>query len=57
MAKNNLDYEIHVYPEGVHGLSTGHRDINLQLSDEAARTARWVDDCACFFRRYTVEKF
>ena len=57
MAKNNLDYEIHIYPEGAHGLSTGHRNINLQLSDEAARTARWVDDCACFFRRYTMEKF
>ena len=57
MAKNGLDYEIHVYPEGVHGLSTGHRDINLQLSEEAARTARWVDDCAYFFRRYSVEKF
>lgn len=57
MAKNGLDYEIHVYPEGAHGLSTGHLDINIQLSEEAARTARWVDDCAYFFRRYSVAKF
>ena len=57
MAKNGIEYEVHVYPEGVHGLSTGHRDINMTLTDEAARTARWVCDCACFFRRYTVEKF
>ena len=57
MAKNGIDYEVHIYPEGGHGLATGRLDVNMQLNDETARTARWVDDCACFFRRYTVEKY
>ena len=57
MAKNGIAYEVHIYPEGAHGLSTGRLDVNMQLNDETVRTARWVDDCACFFRRYTVEKY
>ena len=57
MAKNKIDYEVHIYPEGPHGLSTGRYNVNGQLTAEAMRTARWVDDCACFFRRYTVEKY
>lgn len=57
MAKKGLDYEIHVYPEGEHGLSTARLTVNPQLSEQEMRTARWVDDCARFFRRYTVEKF
>lgn len=57
LANKNIDYELHVYPEGVHGLSTATAEINANYTPSMAQVARWVDDCAAFFRRYIVEKF
>ncbi len=56
LADKGIDYELHVYPKGVHGLSVGHYEVN-PVSDEAKRISAWVDDCATFFRMYTVEKY
>lgn len=57
MARNNRPYEVHVYPEGIHGLSACNMEI-CQDGDEGTKNmARWMDDCAAFFRRFTVEKF
>ena len=57
MARNNRPYEVHVYPEGIHGLSACNMEI-CQDGDVTTKTmARWMDDCAAFFRRYTEEKF
>ena len=56
LADKGIDYELHVYPKGVHGLSVGHYEVN-PVSDEAKRVSVWVDDCATFFRMYTSEKF
>ena len=57
LAKQGIDYEIHVYPDGPHGLSTGNLDVNFSLTAQQQRTKRWVDDCAQFLHRYTVEVF
>lgn len=57
LADKGIAYEIHVYPEGEHGLATGRLDVNASLTDVKKRVSRWVDDCAEFFRMFTVEKF
>ena len=56
MADNELDYELHIYPHGRHGLATGNLDINPE-GPELKKVKRWVEDCAEFFRMYCVEKF
>ena len=56
LAENGIRYELHVYPEGEHGGST----CNLEVNDECnaiARNAQWIDNCASFFRLFTVEKY
>ena len=47
LAKNNIPFELHIYPQGPHGLALGneitsHGNPNM----EAKRYSRWVDD-AC----------
>jgi acetyl esterase/lipase len=56
LADKGIDYELHVYPHGVHGLSTVRLDVN-QAQPHIERATRWVDDCAAFFRLYCVETF
>ena len=55
LADKGIDYELHVYPHGAHGLSTASLEVNGP-ADDLPRISRWVDDCATFFRLYTVEK-
>ena len=57
LANKGISYEIHVYPDGAHGLSTGRLNVNAQLTEVQKRVSRWVEDCAEFFRMFTVEKF
>ncbi len=54
--KQGISYELHIYPRGVHGLSTGSLEINGEHPD-LKRVSRWVDDCAEYFRIYVTEKF
>jgi acetyl esterase/lipase len=56
LAKEKVPYELHAYPNGPHGLATCRFEIN-HGSDGMERVAKWIDDCAAFFRSYTVEKF
>ena len=56
LARKGIDYELHIYPHGPHGFSTVSLEIN-QPHDGLYRVARWLDDCAAFFRQYTIEKF
>ncbi len=53
---NGVDFEMHVYPDGIHGLSTCDAEIN-PVGEHLARTSKWIDDCAAFFRRYVKETF
>ncbi len=56
LSDKGVDFELHVYPRGVHGLSTASLEIN-PAGAELATVERWVGACANFFRMYTVEKF
>lgn len=56
LAKQGIEYELHVYPRGQHGASTGSLEINAE-KPEFAEIKGWVDMCAKFFRMYTVEKY
>ena len=56
LAKQGIEYELHVYPRGQHGASTGSLEINAE-KPEFAEIKCWVDMCAKFFRMYTVEKY
>lgn len=57
LARQGIAYELHVYPNGVHGLATASKEINICENPDLKRISRWIDDCAEFFRLYTVEKF
>lgn len=56
LADNNVLFELHVYPQGVHGLSTCDCEINSQ-QDYLPRYKSWLTDCASFFRLFCVEKY
>ncbi len=53
--KAGICYELHVYPHGGHGLSTGSLEINVDIP-ALKRMCRWVEDCNLFFRDFVVEK-
>lgn len=57
LANQGIDYEVHIYPEGAHGLSTCSHEVNIDLAEEIKRAERWLDDCVKFFRRYIKEKY
>ena len=54
--KKGVSYELHVYPEGRHGLATGRFDVN-DFVPEQEKISRWMGDCAAYFRRFTVETY
>lgn len=54
--KQGINYELHVYPRGEHGLSTVGDEINVNLQPAVKKAAKWLDDCASFFRLYCEEK-
>ena len=51
-----VQYELHVYPKGQHGLSTASLEIN-HPQPEMKKASAWIDACAEFFRMYTEEKY
>lgn len=55
LAEKGVPYELHIYPAGVHGLSTG--DDEVSPHSEEKKYIAWIADCAEFFRRFCVEKF
>lgn len=56
LSAHKVDFELHVYPEGVHGLSTANQEIN-PVGAHLQRISRWVEDCTEFFRRYIKESY
>lgn len=45
-----VPYELHVYPYGRHGLSTGKAEVNEGMGTYCLRLSNWLDDCDAFFR-------
>ena len=56
LAENGVEYELHVYPKGKHGLSTGSTEIN-EYDEGLPVISAWVNDMLRFFRSYCQEKF
>ena len=48
-ANKGVPYELHVYPNGRHGLSTGKAEVNGGVV-QCPRLIHWMDDCDAFFR-------
>ncbi len=56
LGAKGIPYELHVYPKGWHGTSTGSYEINAD-NECLERIQAWKDDCANFFRLFIEEKF
>lgn len=52
--RNGVSYELHVYPDGNHGKSTGSLEVNVE-DPSLKRLSKWVDECDLFFKRYVKE--
>lgn len=58
LAKRKIPYELHVYPQGYHGLSTGTREANVPpYAGEYERVTQWTENCIKFFRSFCKEPF
>lgn len=57
LARNNIDYELHVYPKGGHGRSTGTREVNDVVNKGEEKLTQWIGNCIQFFRSYCEEEF
>ncbi|MBR2341075.1 MAG: alpha/beta hydrolase [Clostridia bacterium] len=57
LAKNGIAFELHVYPSGSHGKSTGSFEVNDAMPGSSARLSQWIENAIAFFRSYCVEKF
>ena len=51
-----VPFELHVYPHGRHGLSTGMREINEREEPCLNDVFHWLGDCARFFRCFCKER-
>ncbi|MDE7439347.1 MAG: alpha/beta hydrolase [Clostridia bacterium] len=56
LAENGVKYELHVYPETDHGSSTCDFEVNCERV-AYRKNAQWLQNCAEFFRLFTVEKY
>ncbi|MBR2441959.1 MAG: alpha/beta hydrolase [Clostridia bacterium] len=54
LAEKGIAYELHVYPQGYHGLSTGADEVNEEPYRNQ-RVCAWVGDCIQFFKLYIQE--
>ncbi len=55
LAKRNVAYELHIYPECNHGISSCNFETNF-CDERLRKNASWLSNCASFFRLYTQEK-
>ena len=54
LAEKGIKYELHIYPKGDHGSSTCDLEVNGAIHE---KNRQWIDNCAEFFRLFTVEKY
>lgn len=56
LEEKGIQYELHIYKNGGHGMSTGSKEINHTV-DGISRNKNWMTDCASFFRDFSKEEF
>ncbi len=57
LADHGISYELHIYPQGQHGLSTCELECCPPPFVLPPRCDKWLDDCAAFFRLFIKEPF
>ena len=59
LSKANVPFELHIYPKGQHGKSTGDLEINYHdtVCPDWKCLDGWVDECTRFLRSYCKEEF
>jgi acetyl esterase/lipase len=57
LAKRKIPFELHVYPNGSHGKSTGSFEVNNVMENNSQRVTQWLDNCMQFFRSFCTEKY
>ena len=57
LARKGVPFELHVYPEGGHGKSTGSFEVNDEMPGKSARLSQWIENSIAFLRAYCEEKF
>lgn len=56
LKKSGVSFEMHIYPEGVHGLGLGSRETrDIDFNRENSHVESWFDLCAAWIARY-IEK-
>ena len=51
LADNKIPFELHVYPEGGHGLSLANDIVCSGVRREEPYVARWIEDAVTFFKK------
>ena len=57
LSKKGVPFELHIYPEGLHGRSTGSLEVCDEMPGNSRRLSGWLENCIAFFRSYCEEKF
>ncbi len=58
MKKAGVQFALHIYPFGRHGISLADYEVSAAFDERALEEDRgWVDECAKFFRIYVSEKY
>ncbi len=57
LANHGISYELHIYPQGQHGLASCDGENCPPDFSCPPRCIHWLDDCAAFFRLFTAEDF
>lgn len=50
LTKHGIPFELHIYPEGRHGLATVDEATNNELSDTVKRAHRWLEDARIWLK-------
>ena len=58
MKKAGVQFALHIYPFGGHGISLADYEVSADFDERAlAENRGWVDECVKFFRIYVEEKY
>ena len=58
MKKAGVQFALHIYPFGKHGISLANYEVSANHNERALdEVSGWVDECVKFFRIYVSEKY
>jgi len=54
LRKQQVPFEVHIYPEGAHGLSTADELSCNGVTEDHRYAQNWIDHSICFLRKYML---